>query len=438
MTEEEALGWWSGHVNYEQRPPVSEDLKLDRMRGLLARLGDPHRFLRIVHITGSKGKGSVAAMLASVLQQAGYRTGLFTSPHLVNVEERFQVAGEPISRAELTQLLCEVRQAVGGTPESIPTFFEIGTAVGFLHFWRRRVEAAVIEVGLGGRLDSTNVCSSVVSVITSISFDHVKILGNTLARIAWEKAGIIKPRRPVISGVPQPEPASVIASVAAARGAPLRQAGRDFTFQSPPATPREPFSLVQVRTALRTWPMLRVGLLGPHQAANASVAVATVEELQRLGWTIPDTAVQRGLEAVHWPARMELIRVQPPVLLDCAHNAASAEALVQTLQTAFPTRPRVLVFASSNDKDVAGMFAHLRDAFDEVIFTRYTTNPRAVPPRELAEQWGGGQVIESPHEAVRVAMQNGGFVCVTGSIFLAGEVRPLLIEQAKPNMPRAS
>src|SRR4051794_12377496 len=177
MTHEQALAFWFSHVNYEQRPPTAGDLKLDRMRALLARLGDPHRRLRIVHVAGSKGKGSTAAMLAAVLQQAGYRTGLFTSPHLCRLEERFMVDGRPISRDELTQLLTEIHDVVASPrfARQPPTFFEIATAVGFLHFVRRRVDAAILEVGLGGRLDSTNVCAPVLSVITSISFDHTRI-----------------------------------------------------------------------------------------------------------------------------------------------------------------------------------------------------------------------------------------------------------------------
>src|SRR3954447_4733435 len=212
MTYEQAIRFWFGRINYEQRSPRPSDLKLGRMRALLALLGNPEQRLRIVHVAGSKGKGSTSAMLAAVLRRAGYRTGLFTSPHLSRVEERFQVDGRPISAPELTTLLGEVRdcaareaRSAGGEPPPPLTFFEIATAVGFLHFVRRRVDAAVLEVGLGGRLDSTNVCLPVLAVIVSISFDHTRILGDRLASIAREKAGIVKRGRPVISGVLAPE-----------------------------------------------------------------------------------------------------------------------------------------------------------------------------------------------------------------------------------------
>src|SRR5439155_2878687 len=205
MTYDEAIDFWFGRVNYEQRSPQPSDLKLDRMRTLLDLLGRPQDALRIVHIAGSKGKGSTSAMLASVLGRAGYRTGLFTSPHLTITEERIQVDGEPISRAELGALMADVRPCVEWmdhrrAPDAVGvTFFEIATALGLLHFARRRVGVAVLEVGLGGRFDSTNVCRPLVAIITSISYDHTQQLGNTLQRIAMEKAGIVKAGRPVLS-----------------------------------------------------------------------------------------------------------------------------------------------------------------------------------------------------------------------------------------------
>ena len=235
MDYAQALAFWFGHVNYEQRAPASGDLKLDRMRALLRLLGEPHTRLRVIHVAGSKGKGSTSAMLASVLRRAGYRTGLFTSPHLTRVEERFQVDGVPVTPGELAALLTDVRDALGragarGPLSAPPTFFEIATAVGFLHFVRRRVDAAVLEVGLGGRLDSTNVCLPAVALITSISLDHTDLLGDRLAAIAREKAGIVKPRRPAVSGATSPEARAVIEGVCRERNAPLRQLGVDFRY----------------------------------------------------------------------------------------------------------------------------------------------------------------------------------------------------------------
>ena len=438
MTYEQALAWWYQHVNYEQRTPTSDDLKLDRMRSLLARLDNPHLPLRILHVAGSKGKGSVCALFASILQRAGYRTGLFTSPHLLRLEERFQIDGQEISPQELVAVLCDVRAAAERPPALLPTFFEISTAMAFLHFWRRRVDAVVLEVGLGGRLDSTNVCRPVLSVITSISFDHMKLLGNTLASIAREKAGIIKPRVPVISGVTADEPRQVIETIARQRRAPLRQQGRDFSFQHEPGHVSSRLPRVRVSTPRQVGLSLELNLLGEHQAANASVTIAGVEVLRERGWAIPDRAVLDGLAQVRWPGRMEVVRRDPLVVLDCAHNAASAAALVQTLDESFAQGPRLLVFAVSNDKDITGMFTQLRPAFSQVIFTRFESNPRAVPPTDLQARWGGGEVIESPTEAIEVALRRAPLVCVTGSVFLVGEIRALMMGPTEANLPRAS
>lgn len=434
MTYEQALAFWFAHVNYEQRAPTAADLVLDRMRSLLHRLGDPHRRLRLLHVAGSKGKGSTSAMLAAVLRQAGYQTGLFTSPHLVHIEERFQVNGVPITRDELTHLLIDVKVATEQAPRPAPTFFEICTALGFLHFQHRRCDAAVMEVGLGGRLDSTNVCLPRVSVITSISYDHTRVLGDRLSLIAREKAGIIKPRVPVVSGVAVPEPRAVIEEVARARDAPLSQIDADFHFDYRPGHVDRNRPAVRVTTRRRAWPWLELNLLGSHQAANAAVVVATVEELRAQGWTISDEAVAAGLREVRWPARLEVVRRDPLVVLDCAHNAASAQALMQTLDESFSPGPRTLLFAGSSDKDIAGMFAWLAPAFSRAILTRYTNNPRAIPPEELARTWrqvGGSEptLAATPPEGLAVALASGGLVCVTGSVFLAGEVRSMLVPE---------
>jgi dihydrofolate synthase/folylpolyglutamate synthase len=443
---EEARRFWYGLINYEQRQPGADDFKLDRMRGLLAALGDPHHRLRVVHVAGSKGKGSTSAMLAAVLQRAGYRTGLFTSPHLCRVEERFQVDGRPISADELTTLLGEVREVVergrSGAPGSAlgtPTFFEVATAVGFLHFVRRRAEVAVVEVGLGGRLDSTNVCRPVVTAITSISHDHTRLLGSRLASIAREKAGILKPGRPAVSGATVHEARAVIEQVSRARGAPLWQLGVDFHYRYEPgqvtaAGVRRP--RVEVRTQKRRWPVLELNLLGEHQAANGAVALACVERLREQGWHIPDAAVAAGLAEVSWPARMEVVGGRPLVVLDCAHNVASALALVETLRSSFPPRRRWLVFAGSNDKDLAGMFRVLAPHFSRAFLTRYSDNPRSVPPEQLAEVIPADAglpvtLCATPAEAYHAARSQAGpddLVCITGSVYLAGELRPLLVD----------
>jgi dihydrofolate synthase/folylpolyglutamate synthase len=441
LSPEQARAFWYGLVNYEQRAPAAADLKLDRMRGLLARLGDPHRRLRVLHVAGSKGKGSTAAVLVAALRAAGYRTGLFTSPHLCRVEERFQVDGRPIAPGELTALLGEVHACVGGRPDALGgplTFFEVATAVGFLHFVRRRVDAAVLEVGLGGRLDSTNVCLPAVALITSISFDHTRQLGNRLPRIAWEKAGIVKPGRPTVSGVTAPPARAVIADVCRQRGSPLWEIGTDFAYAFEPGrVTAEDTRPARVAVTVRgeRGPWWEMNLLGEHQAANAAVAVAAVEQLRRQGWHVPGAAVAAGLAGVRWPARLEVVGRRPFVVLDCAHNVASARALAQTLAASFPPGRRWLVFAGSSDKDLAGMLAVLAPHFTHAFLTRYTDGSRAVPPGELADllRAAGGPpatVCPDPAEAYRAARARAApedLVCVTGSVFLAGQLRPLLV-----------
>jgi dihydrofolate synthase/folylpolyglutamate synthase len=439
LSYDEALAFWYGRINYEQRTPKPGDLKLDRMRALLSLLGDPQERLRIVHVAGSKGKGSTSAMLAAILTRAGYRTGLFTSPHLCRVEERIQIDGRPITAAELTALLDDVRAALAAAPGLEPTFFEIATALGFLHFRRRRVEAAVIEVGLGGRFDSTNVCRPVLAVITSISFDHVQQLGYTLAEIAAEKAGIIKPGRPVVSGVPAAEPRAVIEGIAGQRRAPLRQLGIDFGYEYVPGRVTANATLwprVWVRDTASTrrgW--MELGLLGEHQAANAAVAVQAIEVLRAEGFRIEESAVAAGLAGVHWPARLEVVGRRPLVVLDCAHNVASVEALVATLLATFPPSRRWLIFAGSGDKDLTGMLHVLSPHFAHAFLTRYAGSTRGMPAEELAALLR--RTVDLPHsawptarEAWHAARTQAGpddLICVTGSVFLAGELRPEIV-----------
>jgi dihydrofolate synthase / folylpolyglutamate synthase len=442
MTYEEAIRFWFGRVNYEQKSPHAGDFKLDRMRQLLALLGDPHERLRIVHIAGSKGKGSTSAMLAAILQQQGYRVGLFTSPHLVTVEERIQVDQQPIDRFTLAALLDEIRLAAPPALERELTFFEIGTAVGLLHFVRRRVDFAVVEVGLGGRFDSTNVCAPLVSIITSISFDHTQMLGDTLGKIAYEKAGIIKPGRPTISGVRDAEARQVIEAACRERGAALRQLGVDFHCTHDPAiieAERERWPTVHITTARQSWPALTLGLIGEHQARNAAVAVAAAEQLIELGVPIGGQAVALGLAHVVWPARLEIMSRRPLVLLDCAHNVASAQALTQALEASFrlPTDgngKRILLFAANRDKDLAGMLAALAPRFERIFLTTIQNSSRSATTPQLAALLPGDMQMQSVQcsssaeawQRVREEASPSDLICVTGSVFLAGEMRPII------------
>jgi dihydrofolate synthase/folylpolyglutamate synthase len=467
VDRQSALDYLFGRINYERTsggvPYRSNEFKLDRMRRLLAGLGDPHLALKVVHIAGTKGKGSTAAMVASILRAAGLKVGIYTSPHLVDLEERIVVDGQMCDEASFVRLVAQVQQVAESMDRDEiaterrpgPTFFEITTAMAMLHFVRQGVDVAVLEVGLGGRLDSTNVCQPVVCGITSISFDHTKQLGNTLAAIATEKAGIIKPGVPVVSGVTDSEPRAAIEAIAIERHAPLRQ--RDIHFGADAIDP--PAGLSQAGETIAYWDELAgpryqlgdvaVGMLGSHQAHNAAVAVALARTLQQQGWRIDEQAIRTGLAQVRCPARVEIVGQRPTQIVDVAHNHASIEALVEVLDQRFQATQRVLVFASSRDKDTVGMLRLLLPRFDRIILTRYLNNPRAIEPGELLEMaspvlaelaQGNGRarpVLETavdPATAWNRAHQvasDEDLICVTGSFFLAAEIRPLLTSPAQ-------
>lgn len=442
-----------GRINYERShtlPCKFRGLTLDRMRQLLARLGSPEQALKIVHVAGTKGKGSTCALLAAALGAAGRRTGLFTSPHLDCVEQRLVVDGQPCSPGELADLVEHVWPAVTALDELAlrqrhwatgPTYFEITTAMALVQFARRGVEAAVLEVGMGGRLDSTNVCQPLVSVITSISFDHTRQLGTTLAAIAGEKAGIIKPGVPLVSGVQQDEPRQVIAERARRSGSLLVQLGRDFDFRYHPARAAERQACCgtldfwcDVPGAECRYADVALNLLGAHQAANAAVALAVMAQLRRAGWNVPEDAVRHALATTSVPARVEVVAREPAVIIDAAHNVASAAALVEVLRQSISRSPRTLIFGTTEDKDVRGMLAVLLPHFDQVVLTRYRNNPRGVPVEKLAavagELWRGvirvADDSAAAWELVRHETQQNALVCVAGSFFLAAEMRPLI------------
>lgn len=449
---EEALAFLFGRIDYERTVPLpygARDFKLDRMRELMDRLGNPQTSLPIVHVAGTKGKGSTCAMISSVLAAAGYRTGLFSSPHLEHVEERLRIDGEPCSHDDLVDLVRRIRPVVDAMDAdaastnvpSGPTYFELTTAMAILFFATRQVDAAVLEVGLGGRLDSTNVCTPRVAVITSISFDHMKQLGNTLSSIAWEKAGIVKPGIPTISGVTNEEPRRVIEDVCRERNSRLVELGRDFTFDYRPAEHLEDHrsaSQIDFRSGDLRIDGLPIALVGRHQGANAAVALATILELKSQGWNIPEAAIRQGLDSVSWPARVEVVARHPTVVIDAAHNVASIDALLEALDESFTARRRLLIFATTKDKDARGMLQRLLPRFDQVIFTRYHNNPRSVPAEDLvrlaAELTGRDfpATVES-RQAWEWAERWAGpddLVCITGSFFLAGEMHAIMTRRS--------
>lgn len=439
----DAMNFLYGRLNYERSglPRGSHGLGLGRMRRLMRKLGDPQNQLQIIHTAGTKGKGSTSTMIAAGLSRAGHRTGLFCSPHLHRLEERYLVDGQEITEPEFLALLAEIRPVVELMDEGQPeharlTFFEITTALGLLFFARRNCRAVVLEVGMGGRLDSTNIVRPIVSVITSISLDHTRQLGTTTALIAREKAGIIKRATPVVSGVSDPSARSVIAQVARQRGAPLHQvqAGYSFTITRPGPNISQPTGCqVSVQTWRRQWPGLQVPLLGEHQGENAALALAVFDQVSEHGLNVSPDQVQQAWHNLAMPARVEVIGQNPPVVIDGAHNAASAQALADTIRHNFPkyTGKRMLVFGTTREKDLAGQLQALLPCFDEVIVTRYHKNPRALPLDETCQALQTLQkkpllLEDQPETALKHAIEAAGpqgLVVVTGSLFLAAELR---------------
>ncbi len=436
---EQAVEFLFSRVNYERLTGsqyTADDFKLDRMRELLRRLGDPHETIPAVHIAGTKGKGSTAALTAQILLAAGFRPGLFTSPHISAFEERMAVAGVNPARSELVELvrlLADVVTDLDKTPGQMsPTYFEIATALAWLYFRERRADIVALEVGMGGRLDATNLCRPAVSIITSISRDHTRQLGSRLEQIAREKAGIIKPQVPVVSGVTSDPARAVIEETCRSREAPLFELERDFSYQyhltMPPTT--------DVETPNKHWRNLKLPLVGEHQARNLALTLAAIERLQEQGWKIADDAVTAGLASFRWPGRIEVISRNPTVIVDAAHNWEAVAALLRTLDESFPARRRVLVFASTRDKDVSGMLRQLLPRFDTVIVTCFQNNPRQVPVEALVRMVQNltDQPVHAAADAAtawklaRRFAAPDDLVCVTGSFFIAAEMRELLVD----------
>ena len=444
LTYQQALDYIYSFVDYEKKvadryAPARFDL--GRMERLLALLGDPHRRYPSVHIAGTKGKGSTAAMIASILGTAGYRAGLYTSPHLHTYRERIRVNDRLISEEEVVALVEQLRPLVDQI-EGITTF-EITTALGFLYLAQQGVDVAVLEVGLGGRLDATNVVRPRVAIITSLSLDHTALLGETVAQIAREKAGIIKEGVPVVSAPQPPEALSVIEEVCRERGAPLTLVGRDWTWQAREASLEgQKFTVRGPRSEVRS---LWIPLLGRHELINATVAVATIHLLQEQGVVVPPEAVAEGLRRVRWPGRLEILNRRPLLVVDGAHNADSARRLAEALGEYFAYRRLILVFGASADKDIVGMLRELMPRAGALILTQ-ARHPRAADPKWLREQAlacganpPGEVVVVTPvAAALERALALAGkddLICFTGSLFVVAEAREAWAERRGEGMP---
>lgn len=421
-----ALDYLYSFVDYSLKH-VSElakaDFNLDRMFALMESLGNPQANYPVIHVAGTKGKGSTSALCASALRAAGYTVGLYTSPHLEDYVERIQVDGQPISHEELVELVEEIKPHVAKILKL--TTFEITTALGFMAFAKRGVNAAVIEVGLGGRLDATNVVAPKVSVITSLSMDHMAVLGDTLAKIAGEKAGIIKDGVPVVSSPQKPDALEVLERVAREKDAPLTLVGRDVKFEIVGSSLDGQWIHLTNNDERKTFDV-RLPLLGAHQVVNAAAAYAA---LKASGIKIVDEAVQKGFSQVKWPARFEVARREPPVVIDSAHNRESAQRLREALDDYFPNRTVFMVFCSLEDKDISGILEELRPRLESVVATR-ADHPRAPSVEWIAQQVRQAEipVVTEPNaaSALERALQlagNDGLVLSAGSVAFAGEVR---------------
>jgi len=438
-----ALDYLYSFINFEHKSLdryQAAKIDADRPRRLLEQLGRPQERFPSIHIAGTKGKGSVAAMCAACLRLAGLRVGLYTSPHLREFRERIRILSPDdddgrISEAEFVAVMDRVRPAIEATPGV--TWFEIVTAIAFDHFAASAVDVAVVEVGLGGRLDATNILTPLVSVITSLSLDHTQLLGDTLAQIAAEKGGIIKPGVPVVTATQQPEALATLEQIAAERGAPLTVIGRDWPYEiirshDGGATRQRIVAGggAQPRLIPPGTPFV-VGLPGEHQTLNAAVALAALE---RVSDHFPDLTVadmQRGLAAVEWAGRLQVLQQgpgRPMLLVDCAHNDDSAAKLVAALRADYDYGRLVLLFGAPEDKNVAGMLARLLPLAGSVVMTT-ANHPRSATPEQLAELAATlgheATVTHSVAEGLRAALAAAGpgdLVCATGSIIVVGDL----------------
>jgi dihydrofolate synthase / folylpolyglutamate synthase len=392
---------------------------------LMARLGNPQKNCRFVHIAGTNGKGSVAAMLSSILTLAGYNVGFYSSPHLISFHERFRFQDRDIADGEVLSLINQVKRGV--EPDELPTFFEFVTAMALLYYAQKKADPVILETGMGGRLDATNIVQPLLTVITNIALDHREFLGNSIQAIAAEKAGVIKPGVPVITYVRQPTGLIPIRAAAAALHSPIYYGGRDFK------TRRQSRGQFRYQGVKKTLTGLKTNLVGRHQFRNAAVALAAVELLQENGLDIPETAVRQGLQQVRWPGRLEVVATQPLLVLDGAHNPAAATTLVQALKCDLTYRRLILVLGIMADKDIGGILRRLLPLAEVVIFSR-PRYERAAPPERLASLAPNvsqeTHVIADLGAAIQKAQELAGpgdLIVVTGSLFTIGEAREYLV-----------
>ena len=448
---EEAQAFLHKAIDYEKLISYqynASTFSLDRMVKMLEYVGNPHKSFPSIHITGTKGKGSTAIMISTILEHAGLRTGFFISPHLIDLKERIQINHQNISEHEFTSNLNDLRPHIQNLrdtePSASPTFFEILTAIAMLYFKKEHIEMAVLEVGLGGRLDSTNVVIPHVSIITNIGFDHTAILGNTLSSIAYEKAGIIKQGMPVVSAVEAPEALSVIEKTCKEKDARLYLLGRDIWIEEIRNTKSERGLMCTIKTWRHTYPEIFLPLVGAHQAKNCALVLGAIEIMREQGnISIDDETIRNALARVYCPARIEVVGGNPLIILDYAHTVDSMKFLRESLLGNFTFQKLILVLGFSQDKDLDNILKEIVTVGDSIIVTR-SKNPRAAPPEDLSqriERLCGKQpeITDNTQDAVVVAKRMASkedLICITGSAYVAGEaMQALSMSIAKQNSP---
>jgi len=436
LTYNDALAFIDGLLSRDRAPvSTTETIKLRRVETLVNRLGDPHRQMPVVLIAGTKGKGSTAVMLASIMQSAGLRVGLYTKPHLVDYRERFRVNGSLIDEITLTDLVNRIRphvEAMTVQTDGPPSYFEASVALAFLYFAQAKVDLAVIEVGLGGRLDPTNIAEPVLSVLTPVSFDHMDVLGLTLDSIAREKVGIVRPEGAVVSAPQPPEALAAIIDVCTRLRAKLWLVDEIMSWRPLKASLHD--QSFELRGPWRDYRPLSVPLVGAHQVTNAATAVAAAEILGEQGFPLSPEAITRGLASIQWPARVEVLQERPFIVADVAHNPASIGALRDTLEQLFPGRRIILVFGMVATHDHRASTSLLAPLADVVIATT-PQHIKPLPGRILAEEAARYvkhvEVIDDRLTALDRALELAGpddVVVITGSFFLVGDLRETVLK----------
>jgi len=442
MDYKQAEDYILSFTDYEKMPGIaytSANYDLRRMEKLLQPLGNPHLGTRTVHIAGTKGKGSTAAMITQTLISAGYRTGLFTSPHLHTLRERIRIDGAMISEADFAALVTELKPIVESVNKQAAfgelTTFEILTAVVFAYFKKNRVDFQVLEVGLGGRLDATNVVKPDICIITSLSLDHTEILGDSVAKIAAEKAGIIKPGCIVVNAPQVDEAAQVIKQVCHQQRADLIQLGQDVTWHKTSGDLHGQTLTVFTKSGHYD---LTIPLLGDHQLENAATAVAATEALVSLGTSISSQNIAQGLSQVSWPGRLQILNREPTVVVDGAHNAYSMSKLVEAVKEYFDYKRCFVIFGTSCDKDISGMVQELESLSNHIIITS-SSHPRAASISLLAEKFNSpgvkamtvGNVMEALSKALSSAKKTD-LILITGSLFVVAEAIDYITKARAP------